>query len=143
MAAALMAFAAIPAFGQSRVAFTVLDELSPDEVAEDTVIYVNGERLGSFHLTPEQRAAAVVANIAAADRYEYVLCGSATTEGPDGRQEHRVNDSGAIADPAGRQFSAYTKDYRSFFLVDTTPGRAPTEITTHTGPRCIGPIASR
>ena len=121
----------------------MLDELSPDEVAEDTTIYFNGERLGSFHLTPEHRAAAIAAEIPAADRYEYVLCGTATTEGPAGREEHRVNDSGLVADPGGRQFSAYTKDYRSFFLVDTTPGRSPTSITVHTGPRCIGPIASR
>ena len=67
----------------------------------------------------------------------------ATTETGQGRQEHRVNDSGTIADPQGRQFSAYTRDYRSFFLVDTTPGRLPTPITIHTGPRCIGPIAAR
>jgi hypothetical protein len=142
MAAALLALAAIPAFGQSSIGFTVLDELSPDEVAEDTTIYINGQRLGSFHLTQEHRAESIAAEIPAADGYEYVMCGTATTEAQGVRQEHRVNDSGKIADPEGRQFSAYTKDYRAFFLVDTTPGRVPTTVTIHTGPRCIGPIAS-
>ena len=65
MAAALLALAAIPAFGQARIGFTLLDELSTDEIAEDTTIYVNGERLGSFHLTPDHRAASIAVEIAA------------------------------------------------------------------------------
>src|SRR5579875_455245 len=143
MAAALLALAAIPAFGQERVAFSVVDELSTDEVSEDTTVYMNGERLGTFHLTQDHRAARIDAEIAAADRYEYVLCGTATTGTGDQRQEHRVNDSGTIADPTGRIFSAYTQGYTAFFLVDVTPNRPQTAITIHTGPRCIGPVASR
>ena len=144
LAALVVAAATRGAIAQKPISFTILDELSPDEVAEDTTIYVNGERLGGFHLTREQPAAQVLAEIAAADHYEYVLCGLATTAAADGaREEHRVNDSGTIADPAGRRFSAYTNAYTAFFLVDVTPDRPRTAITIHAGPRCIGPIAAR
>jgi hypothetical protein len=160
MAAALLAFAAMPVLGHARaatgsaaeslaervadrVAFTVVDELSPDEVAEDTTLFVNGQPVAHFRLSPEHRAAAVEAEIAPAPQYEYMLCGTATTEAQGVRQEHRVNDSGMIADPAGRQFSAYTRDYQAFFLVDTTPDRPQTSISIHAGPRCIGPVAAR
>jgi hypothetical protein len=151
MAAALLAFAAMsvlaPVRGQERsagsVAFSVLDELSPDEVAEDTTLFVNGQPVAHFRLSPQNRGASVQAEIAAAPQYEYMLCGTATTMSQGVRQEHRVNDSGMIADPSGRQFSAYTRDYQAFFLVDTTPDRPQTSISIHTGPRCIGPVAER
>lgn len=121
-----------------------MDELSPDEVSEETTIFVNGERLGAFHLTRAQPSARIEAEIAAAGHYEYMLCGVATTESADGVwQEHRVNDSGMIADAAGRVFSAYTNSYTSYFLVDVTPDRPRTVISIHGGPRCVGPIASR
>ncbi len=143
----LAAVAVVPTNGaaaRGNVGFTVIDELSPDEVAEDTTLFVNGERLGAFHLSREQPSARIEAEIPSADRYDYMLCGLATTEAADGaRQEHRVNDSGTIADPAGRTLSAYTNAYTSYFLVDVTPDRPHTQITIHTGPRCIGPIAAR
>ncbi len=147
LAAAAGAFLALIAVAEAAggtVHLTLIDALSNDEVAEDTTIFVNGEQVAHFRLTPDHRAASVDAEIAAASHYEYALCGTATVKAANGEQtERRVNDSGTIADPDGRAFSAFTQNYTAFFLVDVTEDKPHTSIAMHLGPRCVGPVAEK
>jgi hypothetical protein len=126
--------------------FTVIDALSPDQIEETTAVFVDGESVGRFHLTLAQPADALHVNVPDAPLHEYVLCGETTFRTQDqGEQTRSVNDSGALTDPDGRTYTAYTQNYVSFFLLDTTPdlGRArpfaPPQI--HLGPRCPAPVS--
>jgi hypothetical protein len=128
----------------STVSFTIEDALARGEVAEDTSVSINSQPVAHFHLDLDHPGGLVRVTVPEAARYEYTLCGVATTRtaGQDAVQ-HRVNDSGTIASADGRYFSAYTDQYTSYFLRDVTPDEPPTDITIHEGPRCVGPIAGR
>jgi len=117
--------------------FTVFDALSQDQIEEITSVYVDGELVGSFHLTLERPSDAFKVTVSNAPLHDYVMCGETIYRGADGSRESRpVNDSGALTDPDGRVYTAYTQGYVSFFLVDTTPGREPVPPQIHLGPRC-------
>ena len=121
--------------------FTVFDALSQDQVEETTTVYIDGELVGSFHLTLERPSETFKVTVNDAPLHDYVLCGETVYRQPGGGTETRpVNDSGALTDPDGRTYTAYTQGYVSFFLLDTTPdlakGRPPAPPQIHLGPRC-------
>ncbi len=118
-----------PAFAQSPRAdgFTITDQLAPQEVSENTEIYLDGKLVGQLHLDDKTRVRVVPARVADPfDRHSYALCGEITVRKADGGTEtHLVDNGGFISDVAGRDFQALgMSDFTFFYLMDQTPGRA-------------------
>ena len=107
--------------------FSITDDLAPQEVSENTEIYLDGKLVDQLHLDEKTRSRVVDASVADPDdRHQYALCGEITVRRPDGRTEtHEVNGTGYVSDVAGRNFQALgAADFTFFYLMDTTPGRA-------------------
>ena len=107
--------------------FSITDELAPQEVSENTEIYLDGKLIDQLHLDGKTRTRVVEASVANPDdRHQYALCGEITVRRPDGTTEtHEVNGTGYISDLAGRDFQALgAADFTFFYLMDVTPGRA-------------------
>ncbi len=126
--------------------FVVEDGLAPDQVAETTELFIDGSSVGRFSLTASAPTGRIVVDLpdsAARGWVDYVLCGHTTVRLPDGTVAERVvDDSGAIENPDGREFFAYTNHYMAFFLLEVAaPGRVPARVRTHLGPRCPAPVS--
>ena len=121
---------------------TVVDQLSPGQVTENIHLTIDGEPAGGFTLGPGHAVDVLRVHLNDAPRHEYVLCGETTLRAVSGEEQTvPVNDSGMLDDADGRTYAAYTAGYRSFFLRDVTPGRAPSQVQIHQGPRCPAAIS--
>ena len=134
-----------PAGGQQAgtVAFQVIDETDPQEISEDTVIFIDGHQVAHFVL--DRAHAAIVADIAlpAAPHYDYALCGRITIALPDGRQEERVVDGGATLTVVnGKLFRALAaNDFSIFYLADARQDQQdPPKDARHTN-ACSLPVS--
>jgi hypothetical protein len=100
--------------------FQVIDETDPQEISEDTVIFLNGKLVAHFRLDRSHTYS--IAEIAAPAQgpYDYALCGRITVALPDGQQEQRVVDGGAsLKDVKGHVFRALAaNDFSIFYLAD-------------------------
>jgi hypothetical protein len=103
------------------VSFQVIDETDPEEISEDTVIFVDGHQVAHFAL--DRVHTAIVANVSvpASGSYDYAMCGRITIALPDGRQEEKVVDGGAtLHDVNGKLFRALAAaDFTIFYLADS------------------------
>ncbi len=124
--------------------FTITDELAPDEVSENTDIYVDGRILAHFHLdrtTPSDMVAGHAPDPAGA--HDYALCGDITVRRDAGGTEtHEVNASGRLSDLDDRHFQALgAANFTFFYLADPAPGRAPTAPSRNRSPLCHPPVS--
>jgi hypothetical protein len=121
----------LPCAWADEVSFRIRDRLAVDEVAEVTTLYIDGTLVRSFRLDRNERDVTIPITVPD-DRtaHHYALCGHIVVRDPDGQVRTKsFGVGGAIADVAGREFEAYASDnFTRFFLVDTTPGKRPTEI---------------
>lgn len=103
--------------GQS---FQVIDETDPQEVSEDTVIFLNGVQVAHFKLDHSHNYSIADIKAPGPGPYEYALCGRITVSLPDGQQEQRVVDGGAtLKDVNGHVFRALAaNDFSLFYLAD-------------------------
>jgi hypothetical protein len=102
------------------VTFQVLDETDPQEISEDTVIFIDGHQAAHFVLDHTHNAIIAGVTLPAAPHYDYALCGRITVALPDGRQEERVVDGGAtLTQVNGKLFRALAaNDFSIFYLAD-------------------------
>jgi hypothetical protein len=110
-----------PAWAGPGVRFQVVDETDPQEISEDTVVFLNGQLVAHFKLDRIHNYS--VANVTAPDKgpWDYALCGRITVALPDGQQEQRVVDGGATLNAVdGRVFRALAADdFKLFYLADS------------------------
>jgi hypothetical protein len=102
--------------------FRVIDETDPQEVSEDTVIYLNGQQVAHFKLDHVHNYSVADIAVPAGGPFDYSLCGRITVTLPDGQQEQRVVDGGATLKAVdGRVFRALAgDDFKLFYLADET-----------------------
>lgn len=142
--AVLVLGAAPPARASGDGHFTVTDELAPDEVSENTDIYLDGRLLAHIHLDGKTPADAVAGQAPdPAGSHEYALCGDITVRrGPGGVETHEVNASGKLSDLDDRHYQALgAADFTFFYLADPAPGRAPTVPSRNRSPLCHPPVS--
>jgi hypothetical protein len=110
--------AAAPA---GAVHFQVEDETDPQEISEDTVIFLNGKLVAHFRLDHLHSFSVADISAPAKGPYEYALCGRITVAMPDGEQEQRVVDGGAVLKEVdGHVFRALAaNDFSLFYLADS------------------------
>ncbi len=119
----LIVLTALPAFAApgGTVHFQVIDETDPQEISEDTVIFLNGVQVAHFKL--DHSHAYSVADVVAPAKgpYDYALCGRITVALPDGQPVQRVVDGGAtLSEVAGHTFRALAaNDFTMFYLADS------------------------
>ncbi len=105
----------------ANVHFQVIDETDPQEISEDTVIFLNGVQVAHFKL--DRAHGYSVADVVAPAKgpYDYALCGRITVALPDGQPEQRVVDGGAtLSEVAGHTFRALAaNDFTMFYLADS------------------------
>jgi hypothetical protein len=128
----LAAAAAVPNAGTpTGVSFQVIDETDPQEVSEDTVIFLNGQQVAHFKLDHTHSYSVADINAPAKGPYEYALCGRITVTLPDGTTAQRVVDGGAtLKDVNGHVFRALAaNDFSLFYLADAKddPPLPPTD----------------
>ena len=131
---------AVPA---ASVHFQVIDETDPQEISEDTVIFLNGVQVAHFKL--DRAHAYSVADVVAPAKgpYDYALCGRITVALPDGQPEQRVVDGGAsLTDVAGRTFRALAaNDFTMFYLEDSQDIPASVPKDAHHTDACSLPVS--
>jgi hypothetical protein len=144
---ALVAAAPPPAPGGKaaggNVAFQVIDETDPQEISEDTVIYVDGHQVAHFILDRVHTAITADINLPTAPHYDYALCGRITVALPDGRQEERIVDGGATLTAVdGKLFRALAaNDFSIFYLADAREeSQDPPKDARHTN-ACSLPVS--
>ena len=113
--------AATASAGGGPVHFQVEDETDPQEVSEDTVIFLNGQLVAHFKLDQAHRFSVAAINAPAKGPYEYALCGRITISLPDGQTQQKVVDGGAtLSDVSGHVFRALAaNDFSLFYLADS------------------------
>jgi hypothetical protein len=118
LAAAAPSATTPPAAG--AVTFQVLDETDPQEISEDTVIFIDGHQVAHFVLDHEHPSSTATINLPAAPQYDYALCGRITIVRPDGAPEQRIVDGGAtLKNVNGHLFRALAGgDFTIFYLAD-------------------------
>ncbi len=118
--------------------------MAPQEVSENTEIYLDGKLIDQLHLDGKTKLRVVEASVPDPDdRHQYALCGEITVRRTDGRTEiHEVNGTGYISDLAGRDFQALgADDFTFFYLGDATPGRALPEPLRGRSALCHPPVS--
>lgn len=147
-AAILLALAALraapPAHAVEEGHFTVTDELAPDEVSENTDIYLDGRLLAHIHLDARTPSGAVAGQAPdPAGAHDYALCGDITVRNAAGHAEtHEVNASGRLSDIDDRHFQALgAADFTFFYLADPAPDRVPTVPSRNGSPLCHPPVS--
>jgi hypothetical protein len=127
----LAAAAKVPNAAPTGVSFQVIDETDPQEVSEDTVIFLNGQLVAHFKLDHTHSYSVADISAPAKGPYEYALCGRITVTLPDGTTAQRVVDGGAtLKDVNGRVFRALAaNDFSLFYLADAKddPPLPPTD----------------
>jgi hypothetical protein len=115
----------MPRFVQSAAAaqtvtFQVIDETDPQEIGEDTVIFLNGQQVAHFKLDKAHNYSVADITVPVQKSYDYALCGRITVALPDGQPEQRVVDGGAsLKDVGGKVFRALAaNDFSLFYLAD-------------------------
>jgi hypothetical protein len=100
--------------------FQVIDETDPQEISEDTVIFLNGQLVAHFKLDRSHNYSIADIPAPAKGPYDYALCGRITVALPDGQQEQRVVDGGAtLKEVSGHVFRALAaNDFSIFYLAD-------------------------
>jgi hypothetical protein len=113
--------AAAPAGGPRVVHFQVEDETDPQEVSEDTVIFLNGQQVAHFKLDHSHNYSVADITAPAQGPYEYALCGRITVSLPDGQTQQKVVDGGAtLKDVNGHLYRALAADdFSLFYLADS------------------------
>jgi hypothetical protein len=133
--------ATAPAAG--AVTFQVLDETAPQEISEDTVIFIDGKLVAHFVLDRQHTQSIASVTVPAAPHYDYALCGRITIERPDGQPEQRVVDGGAtISDLNGKLLLALeASDFTIYYLADAkqTPLDPPKDV--HHTNACSLPVS--
>ncbi len=122
MASPPSAAAAAPPPGGPRVVhFQVEDETDPQEVSEDTVIFLNGQQVAHFKLDHAHNYSVADITAPAQGPYEYALCGRITVSLPDGQTQQKVVDGGAtLTNVNGRLYRALAaNDFSLFYLSDS------------------------
>ena len=142
MGAALVALG-FPALAARLV---IEDGLAADQLAEVTEVFIDGSPVGRFDLNAAAPTGLISVDLPPAPAsgwVDYALCGHTTVRLADGSVGERVvDDSGAIEDPDGRRFFAYTDHYAAFFLLEeAADGRVPARVRSHLGPRCPAPVS--
>ena len=107
--------------GPRVIHFQVEDETDPQEVSEDTVIFLNGQQVAHFKLDHAHNYSVADISAPAQGPYEYALCGRITVSLPDGQTQQKVVDGGAtLSDVSGRLFRALAaNDFSLFYLADS------------------------
>lgn len=126
-----------------RVTFQVIDETDPQEISEDTVIFIDGTQVAHFVLDKHHTAIVADVSLPAAAQYDYALCGRITVALPDGRAEERVVDGGAtLKDVDGKLFRALAaNDFSIFYLADARKDdQDPSKDVRHTN-ACSLPVS--
>ncbi len=125
--------------------FTIIDEVAPVELSENTQIYVDGKLVASFRLGAGGTKRRVVSDEVAdpLGRHSYALCGTITVAPPGHPPEtHEVDSGGMISDVAGRAFEALgAADFTFFYLSDAAPGRVPSQPSRGHSPLCHPPLS--
>jgi len=127
------------------VQFRIHDQRDPAEVDEVTLVYVDGEQVGTFRLGPQQQQDTLAVTVPATASHTYALCGRVTIRHQDGETITReVNGAGRISDVANRDFDAVAaKDFTIFYLRDVTAGRAPAPVSAEPRRGCEPHVAIR
>jgi len=117
----LVAAAGLPATPPgATVSFQIIDETDPQEISEDTVVFIDGHQVAHFVLDKSQTSAGADVTLPTAARYDYALCGRITIWRPDGQAEEHVVDGGAtLTEVNGKLFRALAaNDFSIFYLAD-------------------------
>jgi hypothetical protein len=126
-----------------KVSFQVIDETDPQEISEDTVVFVDGTQVAHFVLDKHTTAVVADVSLPAATQYDYALCGRITVALPDGRAEERVVDGGAtLKEVNGKLFRALAaNDFSIFYLADAKQDdQDPPKDVRHTN-ACSLPVS--
>lgn len=104
-----------------QASFQIVDETDPQEVSEDTVVFINGQLVAHFRLDKNHPSSIADVTVPAGASYDYALCGRITVLLPDGRQEQRIVDGGAtLRTVQGHLFRALAaNDFSMFYLSDS------------------------
>ncbi len=133
--------AAAPAGG--TVSFQVIDETDPQEISEDTVIFIDGQQVAHFVLDKQHTAIIADVTLPVAAQYDYALCGRITVARPDGQPEQRIVDGGATLHAvSGKLFRALAaNDFSIFYLADAKQdSQDPPKDVRHTN-ACSLPVS--
>jgi len=125
------------------VSFQVVDETDPQEVSEDTVLFIDGKQVAHFKLDHNHDKSMVSVNLPAADHYDYALCGRITVLLPDGRPEQRIIDGGAtLKHPDGILYRALAaEDFTIFYLADARADPPNPPYDAHHTDACSLPVS--
>lgn len=126
-----------------RVTFVVSDETDPQEIAEDTSVFVNGAMVAHFTLDPLHPADSISVSIPAAARYDYALCGHITLRKPDGQTAmHQVASGATLTDLGGHAFQLLAAaDFTLFYMSDQTTSAQPLPGDVHRTDTCSLPVS--
>lgn len=130
---------------EGPIEFRIHDQRDPAEIDEVTLVYVDGEQVGTFRLGPEQQQDTLAVRVAGTGNHTYALCGRVRIRHEDGETITReVNGAGRIADVANRDFDAVAaSDFTVFYLRDVTAGREPAPVSAEPRRGCEPHVASR
>jgi len=125
------------------VSFQVLDETAPQEISEDTVIFIDGHLVAHFVLDDTHTSSTATINLPAAPQYDYALCGRITIRRPNGTSELRVVDGGAtLKDVNGRLFQALeSNDFTVFYLAEAKQDAFNPPADVHHTNACSLPVS--
>ena len=142
---AVLPLAIAAAWAGEPVSFRIHDHRDPIEVDEVTLVYIDGEHVGTFHLGPEREDAELTVTVPSADSHRYALCGRVTVRREEGGTITReVNGAGTLSDVADRDYDAVAAgDFTIFYLRDITKGRPPALVGTEPRRGCQPNVASR
>ena len=125
------------------VSFQVVDETDPQEVSEDTVLFIDGKQVAHFKLDHQHDKSVAEVTLPAAEHYDYALCGRITILRPDGSSEQRIIDGGAtLKKPEGILFRALAaEDFTIFYLADSRAEPPNPPYDAHHTDACSLPVS--
>jgi hypothetical protein len=126
-----------------RVSFMVSDETDPQEIAEDTAVFINGTMVAHFNLDSAHPAGNMVVSVPAAPHYDYALCGHITLRKPDGQTAmHQVDSAATLSALSGRSFQLLAAaDFTLFYMADQAAGAQDMPADVHKAGSCSVPVS--
>jgi hypothetical protein len=127
----------------SRVSFVVSDETDPQEIAEDTNVFVNGALVAHFALDSAHPADSITVSIPFAPRYDYALCGHITLRDANGVTSiHQVGTGATLTDLGGRAFQLLAaSDFTVFYMSDMMAAAPEVPHDVHISGLCSVPTS--
>jgi len=123
--------------------FRVVDETDPQEISEDTVLFIDGKQVAHYQLDRTHLTSVAQITLPKADHYDYALCGRITVLLPDGSTQQKIIDGGAtLHHPEGILYRALAADdFTIFYLADSRADPPNPPYDAHHTDACSLPVS--